>query len=880
MSSTEEKTWEEKAAAADGGKGLALEEYNPDNDADMNSLYGILLEENQKEDNSAAQKRLKRFIRQKRRDAAASTSDGRDKNLQHFTLDHLKGIKVDDTWEEQKKLGFDFQGRNDFVESVQQKINDGSLLSPPSSPQEEAPHTASTDAGAGTLQMPDDHDDSGGEEDDDDEEDSFGGFTLMPPPTNQWNPPDVKTATAFVYSSVSGTGKTVSMLVLKEKLKDDKKRTIVVAYLGFNSCLKLTEAERWHIIQFGTFGAEQVLARRLAASTIISKLNPSVVTILPKAERVYKDFVIPNVEYSKKILLEGTGATKDNPLYVVAGLDEVQMLNETTLEDPQEKTKRLGLGKYFLRVLREWQAEWYSLGIRLLPLGTGISLDWAANPTVGFNLPLHGGEDTTLISKPDFKIIVQKLVDWLNQRGNQSLLTRLVGRSNPDMETLVDLMSASYWPRLRLLEFIKRDRLDLLEQRNQDTNSENWLVWFCRWLQDGSFVVDAPEDRELAPRGQEGKIHTLFQLTAGPLKFSVIPDGYTSSSLVENLNRGLPVDGLYDGLNVIKTMLPTSFLPDATDFEALGFHTLGAAIHVGLYALKTWKNRPAEMTPTHKKRLGVAHWFISQQAKTHDTTEAILAPRIRGPTSTLSGDVGALFPFSTQDQDEFSASISQALLECKEDKRPLYVRGGKQAKCDYYYFYWELTSVNGLICMLGDAKHTESGSNNIGATYQEQLFTALVCVQRAISAMNKDSTSAEQLVLKAVRLVFVSNKTALSTSNTMALVQAKQAAERVLPGVYLEVLNKENFQFGTFSDILGSQRANKAKAPTKAPAKPPAKGPPVKRKKAPLAKPTRKRGRNSKPARKTQPQKRTLLDDSDSSDDDNVPIAKLKKKYR
>ena len=66
-----EKTWEDKAAAADGGKGLALEECNPDNDTDMTSLYPILLEENQKED-IAAQKRLKRFIRKKRRDAGGT----------------------------------------------------------------------------------------------------------------------------------------------------------------------------------------------------------------------------------------------------------------------------------------------------------------------------------------------------------------------------------------------------------------------------------------------------------------------------------------------------------------------------------------------------------------------------------------------------------------------------------------------------------------------------------------------------------------------------------------------------------------------------------------------------------------------------------------
>ncbi|CAB9511448.1 expressed unknown protein [Seminavis robusta] len=56
--SSEEESWVTKAAAADGGKGLALEEYDPDNEVDMLLIYKAL-----KEDNPHAQRRLKKFIR-------------------------------------------------------------------------------------------------------------------------------------------------------------------------------------------------------------------------------------------------------------------------------------------------------------------------------------------------------------------------------------------------------------------------------------------------------------------------------------------------------------------------------------------------------------------------------------------------------------------------------------------------------------------------------------------------------------------------------------------------------------------------------------------------------------------------------------------------
>jgi len=58
MATTEEKAWEAAAAACDGGKGMALEECDPDEPDDMKLVHEAL-----GENDPHAKRRLKRFIR-------------------------------------------------------------------------------------------------------------------------------------------------------------------------------------------------------------------------------------------------------------------------------------------------------------------------------------------------------------------------------------------------------------------------------------------------------------------------------------------------------------------------------------------------------------------------------------------------------------------------------------------------------------------------------------------------------------------------------------------------------------------------------------------------------------------------------------------------
>ena len=84
----------------------------------------------------------------------------------------------------------------------------------------------------------------------------------------------------------------------------------------------------------------------------------------------------------------------------------------------------------------EWQHEWFDEGIVILPLGTGIGFDWVAGPTTWKNLPILG-TDATLITKHDFKSLVEKVVFGSDDSTCDSRFGNGVVK-----ETVIDLVSA------------------------------------------------------------------------------------------------------------------------------------------------------------------------------------------------------------------------------------------------------------------------------------------------------------------------------------------------------------------------------------------------------------------------------------------------------
>jgi hypothetical protein len=619
--------------------------------------------------------------------------------------------------------------------------------------------------------------------------------------------PDKQLAIALVYSCVSGSGKTVSFLRLKETLLEESGKKPIVAYLGFNTNLMLSIEEEDHITLKGQGGAREVLARRLVAAAVISMNNPEAVTSLPAYKEVYEGRVIPTVKKSKELLLQLTSVKPDSPCVIVCGVDEVQLLNSI-------KVNEIGLGRYFLRTLRIWQAEWYDTGLRIVPIGTGIAINWGADPSTGDNISLHG-RDSVLISKRDFRSLVTSVVAGL---GDTEFRNRFPVETSK--QTIIDLISAAYWPRVRLLEWWRDGELGLIHTADADDADDGnaddgklqlrcakadvkencWPIWLQVWMIDDGFSINdgtyvpgiGSEDRE------RGKIYALFQLLSDG--FQVIPDGYASSSIVKVLKQKLPVPGLYEDLDCIRSLDPTEFiLRDWNAFESYGFHVVGASIYIGLQALQGKSICSATATKVQKKRLGLALWLNEQGAINN-------IPIVnRGPAISTSV-VGPYYPFTDAKQTAFDPKMAKQLKKALIKRQPVYIRCGKKTICDYIYLYVRLDDTDKAewIAIIADAKHTgqalETGNGEtVTADDQQKLFDALTAVYTAVAV-----TGAK---LSAVRLMFVTNRSGFTRSNDTKLIKAKQTAQNLFSDVKLELLNSTTFDFGPFSDIMFARKS-------------------------------------------------------------------------
>ena len=279
-------------------------------------------------------------------------------------------------------------------------------------------------------------------------------------------------------------------------------------------------------------GVQEVLARHLAAATIISLENPDNVYKLPEYRKVFDGHQIPSVEESMSLILDCTKATPENPIYIVAGVDEFQILNRVAIA---QGSSTIGLGRLFLRFLRRWQFLWYKEGIRLLPLGTGIALNWLADPAEGLHIPLDD-DDATLISKRDFHKLVTDVVDGLSDEQFTSWCSNGMSKA-----TAIDIMAAAFWPRVRLLQWWRNGKTVHLHQRAPDANSKKWVKWLCYWLRGDIFSFISDQDDVPGKGDEDGSIRCLFQLNAEDACFSVIPDGYSSEDLIDVLSEQLPV---------------------------------------------------------------------------------------------------------------------------------------------------------------------------------------------------------------------------------------------------------------------------------------------------------------------------------------------------
>ena len=591
-------------------------------------------------------------------------------------------------------------------------------------------------------------------------------------------PANKKESVALVYSSVSGSGKTVSMLELKRSLAEGL-GDVVVAYLGFNTDLMLHDNERRHIEQHAGRGAKEVLARRLLGSVIISNNNPDVITNTCSYAAAYGDTVIPSVEQSKQKLIEALDCSGEQRVTVIAGLDEVQLLNGETFGNALKD-----LGRFFLSVLREWQVSWWDTGLSLVPLATGVTLDFPFQGTTGKNKTILG--DAVLVTRSEFEAIVQQVVKNLSQNRLQDLL----GKPAPSKQTVVKLIAAIMWPRVRLVEQW-RDGVPL--DCIADANEVKWPAWMESWLLDEYFACTDVEN--LPGKGDGlGRIQAMFQKVEDD-RIQVVPDGFQASFIVSQLTSQKNVPFLYKDLDVVKSMEPQRFLLTEKSFEDGGFSVLGSAIHLGLEALR--KGCTSTLSDTQKRRLGYANWFASLGVVTQET------PQVLGIGMSATPD---MYPYSGQGSKfTFCSEVAKFLkqqmaLQDVAKRVPIFVRGGRRAPHDYAILYPNFDGR--YLLFLVDAKRTSKGQasrQSVTVPDQIQLLNASTAFSKACRNIGF------QLERQHVKVGFLTNRDALAlpTKTTqLDYTAALKTAQREFPGLKIELINRTTLEFEPFSSVL------------------------------------------------------------------------------
>jgi hypothetical protein len=196
--------------------------------------------------------------------------------------------------------------------------------------------------------------------------------------------------TAFVYSTVAGAEKKRSMLEIKSRLHGSIeavryndgdaatvqprsfptadgavvsiRRDIHFGYTGFNSHLKLGVEELNLITDVPT--ATQVLARRIVGSVLVSQGGRYKPTPL---DAMYKGLDIPQEDDLITMLICGLAPPKlgsQEVVVVIVAVDEIQLLND--FKNLGSGRNELGLGRLFLRFLRQWQVDLISKNFLLI----------------------------------------------------------------------------------------------------------------------------------------------------------------------------------------------------------------------------------------------------------------------------------------------------------------------------------------------------------------------------------------------------------------------------------------------------------------------------------------------------------------------------------
>ena len=599
--------------------------------------------------------------------------------------------------------------------------------------------------------------------------------------------------TAYVYSTVPGAGKTRSMLELKNAISSELEKSyetistwetgeeitigdVRVGYSGFNSNLHLSPEEMGMITTEES--AKTVLFRRIVGSVLVE--TPSA-TSLPFFDALYKECDFPSYNFLKNLLVKQLGRCRGDEdrkkvTLVIVGVDEVQLLNKSKTLNGE------GLGRLFLRYIRQWQAELIKDNILLVAVGTGVTLDFAVDGSTGQNKPIAGDGDVVLITKDDFRALAvakytSREADFDERYGKGS------------KETICDKVAVLWWPRVRLIQKWNPKIFESPDAQT-DSNSDCWFEWLARWMLDEPLEVR--EKRFLPGNGEGGVIGAVFQIWRRIEQYKVIPDFANLEALVGALigsTQDAAVKSLYSYLSRIASMEPEDKLFNSISFEKYGFHVIGASLYFGIQLLSSYEERiSAHSSLVHVKRLGLAKWVHSKLPGFKATNVRVLG--------TGGARKSAFYPYTNRLQTTLLSEV-KGLLECQDKSyNVVFIHTGDQARCDYLYLF-RLRFGEKWIALVADGKFTDAATTTLSAGDQIELIDAAICLKVALQDQLRDH-----------RTLFFANRDKETAAGTQEYKEAVQRYQAVFEGrsVDLERINEETFEFSPFTNVLFMRR--------------------------------------------------------------------------
>eukprot|EP00300_Choanocystis_sp_HF-7_P015000 c18902_g1_i1.p1 GENE.c18902_g1_i1~~c18902_g1_i1.p1 ORF type:complete len:618 (+),score=92.05 c18902_g1_i1:500-2353(+) len=535
-----------------------------------------------------------------------------------------------------------------------------------------------------------------------------------------------------VFSTVSGGGKTRAILEMPNSY-----------YLGGSNQLAFNEDE----MDFGKESANNatlVLLRRLWMMILFRKSHPNLPRCATPQGRILSGVPMFDMdEMIHAIIAEVAGLKLP---YIVAGLDEVQLLDECRMVVGRG---HIGMGRCFLRCLRSLQI-YFKPFFLLVPLGTGIIPSFESTGPLGTKVEISD-TNALLLDSDSFKTLVETYV--VPNKFEVDEVTRPADWESGGRQRVIDFISVIFWPRVR----------DVLTMRPAKVTSVNIGIDPLEVMK--SYLARTPlrTDAETALRTLPAFVYT------GECQVSVFPEARSAKQIACALQSLLSMNetwlSLLDRLpHIEQTSVLDNLdrLSSSTSFERSGFAIV--AVYILLHRL---------FELALPKSLAEINSFFFESTKINSVTELRLKAEYN--------------PF----KDKTKATLLPDFVKSLRHRVPLIAHCGDDNNSPFdYLFLFPHPDGSSWNALIGDAKKYTSG--NVPTEKVNSVLQGMLAFCKAMSKIG-------QPVAKVVPFILCESRISVPTpghQTERARLLEQMCATSVV------TLSKETFQFLPWTQIL------------------------------------------------------------------------------